>query len=105
MSESFIIEGEQPLREGEVRTFDIVWPNFTSVSSGVTTAYRDGTDVSAAVLTGSEATSGNVQTLRTATIPSGYGGTTIVLEAKIDVSGQTFKQGIVCPILRPGAEG
>jgi len=100
----FILEGPQPLREGEVRTFAIQWPDFTTVSSGETLLYKDGT-LSTSLLSGSEATSGNIQTCRTLTVSTGLGGTTLVLEAFVDVSGQTYGVGIVCPILRPGQEG
>ena len=98
----FVLEGRQTLREGEIRTFSVTWPQFTTVSSGATEAYVNGSSDTS--LTGSEATSGNVQTLRTLTVPVGYGGLTIVLEARVDVSGERFKTAIICPIIRPGQE-
>lgn len=101
--EMYVIEGAKAAREGEILPFSVVWTGFTTVSSGLTTAYRDGIDVSATLLTGSEATSGNVQTLRLCTIPAGYGGSEVVLEARVDVTGGgRFTTGLVVRILKPG---
>ena len=59
--EMYVIEGARAAREGEILPYSVTWAGFTTVSSALTTAYRDGVDVSATVLTGSEVTSGNVQ--------------------------------------------
>ena len=102
--EMYVIEGSRAAREGEILPYSVTWAGFTSVSSALTTAYRDGVDVSAAVLTGSEVTSGNVQSLRLFTVPAGYGGSEVVLEARVDVSGGArLTTAVVVRILKPGS--
>ena len=101
--EMYVIEGARAAREGEILPYSATWTGFTTVSSGVTTAYRDGVDVSANVLSGSEVTSGNVHSLRLFTVPAGYGGSEVVLEARVDVSGGArLTTAVVVRILKPG---
>lgn len=103
--EMYVIGGERYAREGEVLVYSVQWAGFTAVSSGVTTAYKNGVDISSSCLSGSEATSGNVQTLRILTVNTGYGGSKIILEAKVDVAGgMSLKVGIPITILKAGQE-
>jgi len=101
MSESpYILEGEIVLWPGEVRIYNMHWPEFDTVGSGISEAYVSGSTVS--VLTGSEVTVGNIHTMRTLTVPSGFGGNTVLLTSQVVVSGETFIKGIVIRVLQPG---
>ena len=101
--ELFVIEGPRKAREGESITYSVTWTNATTLASNTTKNYLNGT-LSTAVLSGSEAVSGNVQTLRTITIPTGWGGKTCVLEAWCTVDGNVLSIGIPIKILKAGAE-
>ena len=104
----FVLEGDQILREGERRTFSVVWDDFVTISSstaaGGTEAYINGSSDSGNLLSGSTTFSGNVQTLPLLTVPSGSGGTAIVLEPVMVSGSQFYKTAIVCRILKPGEE-
>ena len=80
-----VLQGYQPLREGEIRAFSVTWPDFSSVSSGATKTYRNGS--SETLSTGTDAVSGNVHTLKTITVPAGYGGTIVITEPRGDIGG------------------
>ena len=110
MTESpFVLEGDQILREGEVRIFSIVWDDFVSVSSASTAAgveaYINGSTDTGNLLASTVHTySGNVQTLAALTVPAGSGGTAIIIEPSMASGSQTYKTAIVCRILKPGEE-
>ena len=101
----FVSEGRQVVREGEAILYHIIWAEFAIIGSTVTTAYRRGTDVSSAVLGGSEASDGNVQTARLITVPAGYGGSTLVIELTALSGGETRKTAMVLDVLAAGQEG
>ena len=103
--ELYVIEGPGAAREGEILNYALVWSGATTVSSGVTSAYRNGTDVSATVLSGSDSVSGVTQTMKVVTVPVGYGGSRIVLEVLAVVDGNTLKVGRTIKILKVGEEG
>ena len=100
----FVLEGEQILRETETRIFSVVWDDFDTISSAGVEAYINGSSESAVVLSGSSVFSGNVQTLPKLTVPTGSGGTAIVLEPAMKSGNQIFKTGIICIVLKPGDE-
>ena len=104
----FVLEGEQILREGETRTFAVVWDDFVTLTSstaaGGSEAYINGSSDSANLFAGSTAFSGNVQTLPTLTVPAGSGGVAIVVEPHMVSGGLFYQIGIVCRILKPGDE-
>ena len=52
MSEPFVIEGEQTLREGETRTPAVVFEDFATVATGGTEVYVNGSTQSATWLSG-----------------------------------------------------
>jgi hypothetical protein len=100
----FVLEGEQVLREGETRSFAVVWDDFTTISTAGTAVYVGGSDQSA-LISGTTVVTDNVQTLPLLTVPSGSGGTVIVIEPSVKIgSTQVYKTGIVCHILKPGSE-
>ena len=102
IGQKWVLQGDQPLREGEIRAFSVTWPDFSSVSSGATKTYRNGS--SETLSTGTDAVSGNVHTLKTNTVPAGYGGTIVITESKVDIGGESYKVGIRSPILKPGQD-
>ena len=104
MSEPFVIEGEETLREGESRTPAVVFEDFGTVSTGGTEVYVNGSSQSATYLTGSTVASANVLTLPLITIPSGVGGLTVVVEVRVVANSQNWKTGIVYRILKPGSQ-
>lgn len=104
-TEMFVLEGVQYIREGEAVAPSILWPGFATVSSGTTLAYKNGTDVSSSCLTGADSVSVNVHNLKTFTPQTGWGGSWIILEGGIDVTGGShLKTGIAFYVMKPGAE-
>ena len=110
MTESpYVIEGEETLREGERRQFAVIWDDFSAITTNGCEAYINGSSDSGNLLSGSSAVAGNTLTLPTLTVPAGSGGVTIVLEPHVGVSGvstavASYKTGLICRILKPGAE-
>ena len=100
----FILEGEEILREGESRKFSVIWDDFTTISTAGCETYQNRSSQSASMLSGSSAVSGNVTILPLFTVPAGSGGTTIIVEAAMSANSQAYKTGIVCRIMKPGAE-
>ena len=90
------------VREGETRTFALVWRGAATVSSGTDEVYANGS--SAGVLTGSVSITGNVMTTRQLTVPVGAGGLTYVWEFAAAVDGNQRKTAIQLEVLRPGQE-
>jgi len=100
----WVLEGPQTMREGETVTYSLTWLGGTNLSTPSAIVYKNGTVVTTAVMpSGSHSVSGNVQTLKPVTIPAGYGGSTIVVEASCIVDGNTEKRGIQIKCLKPGA--
>lgn len=107
---AYIVEGRQVAREGEVLGYSILWAGFASISAVLTEAFQDGKDISAvgSVLTGTDRSNVNIQTCKIFTVPTGSGGTSIVLECTltgVDDQGvtQINKVGVTFDILPPGA--
>ena len=99
----YILEGDQIMREGESRAFGLGWSQFTTISTAGTEAFVNGSTDSAAILSGSTSVVANVQTVPLITVPTGYGGLTIVVEPAMASGGVTYKTGIVIHVLKPGA--
>lgn len=99
----FILEGDQIMREGESRAFALTWSQFSTISTAGTAAYVNGSDDTTNVLSGSTSVVANVQTVPLITIPSGFGGLTVVIEPAMASGGVTYKTGIVIHVLKPGA--
>ena len=101
----FVLEGVQYIREGEAQAPSILWPGFTAVSSGTSLAYKNGTDVSSSCLTGANSVSANVHNLKVFTPQSGWGGSWVILEGGIDVTGGSHLiSAIAYYVLKPGQE-
>jgi len=96
-------EGAQPVTEGEAITYTLTVP-YAVVSSGAHVVYKNNTDVTAAVLTGSATVSGSVITCKIMTVPSGYGGSTLVHNVTAVCDGQTLIFKLKCPVSKPGQE-
>jgi len=104
MRSPFIIEGVETMREGESRQFTVVWDDFTTISTAGCEAYLNGSSQSTTMLSGSSAVSQNAQTLPVFTVPSGSGGSVIVIEPAMSANSQVYKSGIVVRVLKPGSE-
>lgn len=101
----FVLEGPQVVREGDVLAHTLAWPQFTSISTGGTEVYVNGSTQTAAWLsTGTTSVSGNITTPPTITIPAGLGGLKAVVEVRGVSGGETKSMGIIHIVLRPGAE-
>ena len=99
----FILEGDQIMREGESRAFALTWGQFSTISTAGTVAYVNGSVDTASLLSGSTAIVANVQTVPLLTVPTGYGGLTIVIEPAMNSGGVIYKTGIVIHVLKPGS--
>jgi hypothetical protein len=102
----YILEGEVILREGESRQFAVTWDDFASISTnaGIEIYVNGSTDTATWVASNDPSVTGNTLNLPAFIVPSGTGGVTAVIEANMAVSGIVYKTGIVCRILKPGAE-
>ena len=102
----YVLEGEEIMREGESRIFAIIWDDFTTISTGGGGAegYVNGSSDSANLFTGTTVVTGNTLTLPKFTVPTGLGGTNIVIEPAMSANTQVYRTGIVVRILKPGAE-
>jgi len=96
-------EGPQPVVEGEIITPTATVP-YASVSSGTHNAYKNGTDISAACLSGAVSVTGNVITGKVFTVQAGYGGSDIVHQIAADCDGQHLVFKISTPVSKPGQE-
>lgn len=100
---SFVLEGEEEIREGESRPIVISFPQFSTMSTAGTHVLINGSTADTDYLTGSTTITGNVLSAGTITIPAGQGGLAAVVEAGVSVDGHVYKAGSVFRILRPGA--
>ena len=96
-------EGPQPVTEGDIITYTLTVP-YATVSSGTHVVYKNNTDVTAAVLGGAVSVSGNVITCKVMTVPTGYGGSTLVHVIGADCDGQHLMFKLKCPVSKPGQE-
>ena len=97
MSDIVVIEGPQDGIVDEELAYTVTWVGASALATPLTKLYLNNT-LSTGALSGSEATSGIVQTLRVFTVPSGWGGKEPVLEAECTVDGanKIVKIPIVC---------
>ena len=103
--DTFVLEGEKIVREGEQHTESVVWEDYAAVTTnGLTEAYINGSSDTATLLSGSTSVTGNTLTLPTLTIPTGSGGVTIVVEPSVDAGGLAKKTGIIYRVLKPGTQ-
>ena len=103
MPDSFILEGENVVREGESRTPSVVWEDFTTVSTGGVEVYVNGSSETASYVSGSSVVTANTQTLPLVSFPSGSGGLTVVVEPRVVANSQSWKTGIIYRVLKPGS--
>ena len=104
MSDAFVLEGDEQIREGESRPVVVAFPQFSTMSSGGTEVFVNGSTVTGDYMTGSTTITGNVLSAGTFTVPSGQGGLAAVVEAAVTVDAHKYKAGIVFRILRPGSQ-
>ena len=103
MTEAFILEGEEQIREGESRPVAITFPQFSTMSTGGTEVFVNGSTATTDFMSGSTSIVGNVVTAGVVTIPGGTGGLTAVVEVGVTIGGNKYKSGVVYRILRPGS--
>jgi len=103
MADSWVLEGEQIVRELETKSPAVVWDDFTTVSTGGVQVFVNGSSVEGTYLTGSSVVTANVQTLPLITFPTGSGGLTVVIEPSVNANSQRWKTGIIYRVLKPGA--
>ena len=104
MSEPFILEGEQTVREGESRSPAFVFEDFSTVSTGGTELFVNGSTQSAVYLSGTTVVTANVVTAPLISFPVGSGGLTAVLEIRVGANGQNWKTAAIFRILKPGSQ-
>ena len=104
MSNPYVLEAEETVRELESRSPAVVWEDFSTVSTGGVEVYVNGSSQTAAYVTGSSVVTANVQTLPLITFPAGSGGLTVVVEPSVNANGQRFKTGIIYRVQKPGAQ-
>ena len=104
MTENFVLEGDEQIREGESRPVVVAFPQFSTMSTGGTEVYVNGSTVTTDYMTGSTVITGNVLSAGTITVPSGQGGLAAVVEAAVSVDAHKYKAGIVFRVLRPGSQ-
>ena len=107
-SAPFVLEGEEIMREGESRTFSIVWEDFSTISTGGggVEGYVNGSSDSANLFQvgASTVVTGNTLTLPKFTVPTGLGGTNIAIEPAMAANTQVYRTGIIVRVLKPGSE-
>ena len=101
---AFVLEGDESIREGESRPVVVSFPQFSTMSTGGTEVFVNGSTVTADYMTGSTVITGNVLSAGTITVPSGQGGLAAVVEAGVNVDAHKYKAGIVFRVLRPGTQ-
>ena len=101
---AFVLEGDEQIREGESRPVVVSFPQFSTMSTGGTEVYVNGSTVTADYMSGSTVITGNVLSAGTITVPSGQGGLAAVVEAGVNVDSHKYKAGIVFRVLRPGTQ-
>ncbi len=113
MGGPFILEGSTSMREGESRTFSVIWEDFTTVNASTSSGagqsslsvegYINGSSDTGNLFIGAPSAAGNTLTLPIFTVPVGSGGSVIVIEPHMESNGEVYKTGIVINILKPGA--
>src|SRR3972149_3111743 len=104
MSDAFVLEGDESIGEGESRPVVVSFPQFSTMSTGGTEVFVNGSTATADYMSGSTVITGNVLSAGTITIPSGQGGLAAVVEADITVDAHVYRTRIVYRVLRPGSQ-
>ncbi len=101
----WLIESPEEAIEGDVLKYSVTWEGASSLTSPTLTVYRDGTDVTVTVVSGSTTASGNVLTLGTITAQANDGGKTYVAVVKATVdSASTEQRKFAIQVVKPSAE-
>ena len=103
MSEAFVLEGEQTVRETDSRNPAIVWEDFGTLTTRGHEVYVNGSSAGGTYLSGSTTIVGNTVTAPLITFPAGSGGLTVVLESSATANSQAWSAAIVYRVLKPGA--
>src|SRR3990172_6425092 len=104
MSDAFVLEGDEQIGEGESRPVVVSFPQFSTMSTGGTEEFVNGSTVTTDYMTGSTVITGNVLSAGTITIPSGQGGLAAVVEADVTVDAHVYRTRIVYRVMRPGSQ-
>lgn len=100
----WVVEREQAMLEGEAIAFSVTFIGATTVASPSSTVYKNGTDISETVLSGSDSASGSTITLKTITAQEGDGGSVYVVVASAAVDGNTEKRKFLIRVAKPSQE-
>jgi hypothetical protein len=97
----WLIEREQVMLEGEAITFSVTFLGATTVASPTSTVYKNGSDVSGTVQSGSDSVSANTVTLKTITAQVDDGGSVYVVVVQATVDGNTEKRKFLIRVVDP----
>lgn len=102
----WVRESPMPVAEGEVLELGIKWSGSATVTSPVTTVYKNGNDYSATVhLSGdTDRASGLIQVGKKITVAAGDFGQSYVVEFAATVDGQQEKRFWQLDVIRSGEE-
>lgn len=100
----WVVEKDQVMVEGEAITFSVDFIGATTVTSPSSAVYKNGSDYSSTVQSGSDSASGSVVTLKTITAQSGDGGAAYVVVVGALVDGNTEKRKFLIRIAAAGDE-
>lgn len=97
------IERDDPIVMVEGTSKPITYKFDDDISSPSLTVYKDYSDVTSTVLSGSNSVSGNILTTKTMTAQSGHGGSEYIMTIQVVIGGKTeiYKDRI--KIVAPGA--
>lgn len=97
----WVVEREQTMIEGEAIGFSVNFMGATTVSDPGSAVYKNGTDISGTVMSGSDSVSGSTVLLKTITAQVGDGGETYVVVVSATVDGNTEKRKFIIRIVDP----
>ena len=104
MSIPWVVEEVEPVVAGSTITYSITWQGASALSTSSSKVYMNGTDVTSTVQpSGSDATSGNIQTLKPIAFQATHGDNYYVVVATCTVDGNVdivkFKVKVIRIIL------
>ena len=102
--DSWVVEKDQVMVEGEALTWSVDFIGATAVSSPSSKVYKNGSDYSSTVQSGSVSVSGTVATLKTITAQGGDGGSNYVVAVTANVDGNTEIRKFIIRVVRPEDE-
>lgn len=86
---------EIDVKPNDVFACVLIWNSAATISNPSSRVYKNRVDVSASIMSGSNASSSNVQTSKIITIPENYSGSDVVLEWRADIEGKTLNKWLL----------